>query len=395
MSEEINKTDYITQITGDEKAIIKNKTAFGLPDRPSYSGMKPAEIKRAFWSPLIDEKDDVSVLGLLERAISETNGVLGAGFGALGAATELVLDMQNALLGTPTGEAGYKLSADRTYYICTGGFNTFSFKIAEAIRGIPVREIADSAFEDCSRLQSVTIPSGIKKIGAYAFKNCTALREIYYNAVNADAVAEKVYPFYNVGMESLGTTLIVGKDVESIPNYFMFSWAEDENGNDVDICNLTSIRFEEGSRCESIGERAFYQCRSLKQINLPDSVTDIGGHAFRKTGFTEFNFGDDSNLIFLRYTAFCKSQLESITLPKSVSHVGHDVFKSCEHLKYVTFLGTPKKEEFATKNGLLFDENCKSLTDIYVPWSEGDIPGAPWGAPEGVTVHYNQSYNSN
>ena len=45
MSEEMN---FITPISQAEKSIIKNKTAYALPDRPSYAGMKASEIKKRF-----------------------------------------------------------------------------------------------------------------------------------------------------------------------------------------------------------------------------------------------------------------------------------------------------------------------------------------------------------
>ena len=32
--------------------------------------------------------------------------------------------------------------------------------------------------------------------------------------------------------------------------------------------------------------------------------------------------------------------------------------------------------------------NCTALTDIYVPWSEGEVAHAPWGATN-ATINYN------
>lgn len=42
-----------------------------------------------------------------------------------------------------------------------------------------VEEIKGSAFHNCSGITSVTIPREIRTIGAQAFRNCTALRNIY------------------------------------------------------------------------------------------------------------------------------------------------------------------------------------------------------------------------
>lgn len=39
-------------------------------------------------------------------------------------------------------------------------------------------------------------------------------------------------------------------------------------------------------------------------------------------------------------------------------------------------------------HGLVFN-GCNDLKDIYVPWSEGAVAYAPWGAPSTCTIHYN------
>lgn len=41
-----------------------------------------------------------------------------------------------------------------------------------------------------------------------------------------------------------------------------------------------------------------------------------------------------------------------------------------------------------------FTGNNNNLTDVYVPWSEGAVDNAPWGAG-GATIHYDTVYDSN
>ncbi len=72
--EDITSKTKISAVTPATRQIIERKSAFTLPDRPSESGMKPAEIKRAFWSPVFDSQG--SVLSELERIISEANKCL-------------------------------------------------------------------------------------------------------------------------------------------------------------------------------------------------------------------------------------------------------------------------------------------------------------------------------
>ena len=56
--------------------------------------------------------------------------------------------------------------------------NETAVVIPAEINGIPVKEIGDGAFKGCS-LSSVTLPSGIEKIGWFAFEGCTKLQEVY------------------------------------------------------------------------------------------------------------------------------------------------------------------------------------------------------------------------
>ena len=58
-----------------------------------------------------------------------------------------------------------------------------------------------------------------------------------------------------------------------------------------------------------IGDRAFYACKSLTSINIPNSVTYIGNHAFRG----------------------CKT-LTSINIPNSVTNIGNGAFSWCDSL---------------------------------------------------------------
>ena len=67
----------------------------------------------------------------------------------------------------------------------------------------------------------------------------------------------------------------------------------------------------------SIGNWAFYDCRDLTSISIPDSVTSIGDRAFMQ----------------------CFS-LSSISIPNSITSIGKDAFRGCYSL---TSIQLPKR----------------------------------------------------
>ena len=101
--------------------------------------------------------------------------------------------------------------------------------------------------------------------------------------------------------------------------------------------NITGISFAVGNRLSSIGEAAFYSCKGLKNITLPESVTEIGRYAFYVcSNLADVNIGANSKLISIGYGAFwgCSS-LENITIPKGVSEIGSDAFYDCDNMTAV------------------------------------------------------------
>ena len=70
----------------------------------------------------------------------------------------------------------YKISDDETYVIILGNADQMPvLTIDSEIDGLPVKEIAESAFQNLSTVYSITIPDSVEKIGEAAFRNCQSL----------------------------------------------------------------------------------------------------------------------------------------------------------------------------------------------------------------------------
>jgi hypothetical protein len=65
--------------------------------------------------------------------------------------------------------------------------------LTEYIFPADVKEIAASSMKYCIRLESVTIPVTVDRIGDYAFYNCTGLRSITLKGTNPPALGTDVF----------------------------------------------------------------------------------------------------------------------------------------------------------------------------------------------------------
>ena len=109
---------------------------------------------------------------------------------------------------------------------------------------------------------------------------------------------------------------------------------------------------------ETIRDYAFADCTNLALTTLPSGITNIGDEAFAR----------------------CTS-LVLTTLPSGITNIGNAAFVYCLSLVSLTFEGTP--ESIAAN---AFAE-CNNLTTINVPWAEGAVANAPWGATN-ATINY-------
>ncbi len=98
-----------------------------------------------------------------------------------------------------------------------------------------------------------------------------------------------------------------------------------------DICHASI-----SDRVTSIGKLAFFECRNLKDVNIPSSVRQIGDSAFCRCGKL-CNIYLHLGLTRIGENAFsdCNS-LTHIDIPDTVNHIGGNVFMGCSHLESVT-----------------------------------------------------------
>ena len=79
----------------------------------------------------------------------------------------------------------------------------------------------------------------------------------------------------------------------------------------------------------SIGRNAFYGCKGLTSVTIPNSVTSIGSYAFRGcSGLTSVTIPNSVTSIGESAFRECSS-LTSVTIPNSVTSIGNRAFANC------------------------------------------------------------------
>ncbi len=132
---------------------------------------------------------------------------------------------------------------------------------------------------------------------------------------------------------------------------------------------------------ETINHYAFRDLEKLKLEKLPTKITYIGTEAFRgckNLALTSL----PSNLTTLLNRVFQNTAVMITRIPEKITGIGTNCFGNCLSMKTVTFDGKPTSINTAAFNG------STNITDIYVPWADGEVAGAPWGATN-ATIHYN------
>ena len=271
--------------------------------------------------------------------------------------------------------------------------NATALYIPGEIDGHEVVAIGDRAFENRTDLRTVMIPDSLEKIEFEAFYNCINLK-----------IVDLSSNLTTIGYDVFGNCKSISKiEIPKSLKKFDGTWGRGTNlsyGAFGGCSNLKTVNFEAGSTivcaalfmgCDGIeeielpdtiteiGDSAFKSCKNLNKVIIPESVTKIDGDAFAEcSGLVDIKMHEGINTIGSRAFYKCDRLLD-IVIPDSVEKIEFEAFRGCDKLENI------KLSENLTIVGYGVFGDCKSISKIEIPKSLKKFDGT-WG--RGTNLSY-------
>ena len=271
--------------------------------------------------------------------------------------------------------------------------NATALYIPDEIDGHEVVAIGDRAFQNRTDLRTVMIPDSVEKIEFEAFYNCINLK-----------IVDLSSNLTTIGYDVFGNCKSISKiEIPKSLKKFDGTWGRGTNlsyGAFGGCSNLKTVNFEAGSAivcaalfmgCDGIeeielpdtiteiGDSAFKSCKNLNKVIIPESVTKIDGDAFAEcSGLIDIKMHEGINTIGSRAFYKCDRLLD-IVIPDSVEKIEFEAFRGCDKLENI------KLSENLTIVGYGVFGDCKSISKIEIPKSLKKFDGT-WG--RGTNLSY-------
>ena len=238
--------------------------------------------------------------------------------------------------------------------IDNNAFNNCS-KLTKITLPSAITFIGSNAFENCSSLTGFNIPSSVKTIGESVFKNCTAITCVEVPAGVSVLEKSVFYGCSNLSAVKLPDTItLIGDDAFR------------------ECTSLTSVYIPDG--VTSIGSYAFRHCASVERVHIPKSVAKISSsfydctgelvvncnipdYAFWYAAFDKVIIGDNVTSIGESAFRFC-SKITEVSGLSNVTSIGNEAFYECSKIPQISGLNN------VTSIGDKAFYGCSKITEV-------------------------------
>ena len=318
---------------------------------------------------------------------------------------------EQTLIATPADEESKAALGDEQVTM-TVTVLPFIFKVDDATGNYHITKY-------CGKLTKVTIPeayrnAAVDTIDALAFNAATEMQELYIpdsiteiakGAINACNELQTIrIPFTGENLTASGSDLLFG---------YIFGAENVDSQNAYLPVNLNKVIISD--QVKTIEDRAFENCKNVKEVILPSELEGIGYYAFANSGIREITFPASLKAVYYGfynnniervnvldlnaylncrfngsgfggadlyvngklvteiiipqgqtslYSCFAGLNIEKITIPDSVVDLGSDTFENCPKLQEVVFTGESQITRFTSTFA-----GCNSLSRVTIPKS--------------------------
>jgi hypothetical protein len=222
-----------------------------------------------------------------------------------------------------------------------------------------ITSIGREAFWNCYQLTSITIPANVTSLEG-VFAGCYELTKV---EIHSDALVSKDYNWLSGGLlyNLFGNSVqefVIGEEVTKIGKCAFWGCK-----------SLTSITIP--NSVTTIGSGAFSGCEKLTSITIPSSVTSIEDNPFNacsgllsiqvEEGNTVYDSRNNCNAIIKTADNEIITGCQNTIIPNSVKSIGAGAFYMCNGL---TFIDIPSSVTTIKGGAFWF---CKGLASISIP----------------------------
>jgi hypothetical protein len=178
--------------------------------------------------------------------------------------------------------------------------------------------IAANAFKGCGTITNIALPANLTSVGASAFSGCTAIEKLFIEDLAGWCAVD--FASADANPLSQGADLYIG-------------------GKTTSAITIPETVF-------TIKPFAFYNCMSVKFLNVKNGAKEIGASAFEG----------------------CE-KLQSVNIADSVTRIGASAFKNCNALEEISlpFIGAEHGGAANTHFGYIFGGKTRDDNEMVVP----------------------------
>lgn len=203
-----------------------------------------------------------------------------------------------------------------------------------------LESIENGAFSGCRYLNRIILPDGLRSIGNGAFADCDNLYSVTIPA-SVTQMGTSVF----AGCEDLQTIHIDKKN----PNFVCEDgvlYSDDKTIIYQVLAGREKKTYTMPNSVEEIKKYAFWGCENLEEVGISGHVERIGDYAFSNAaGLKSISLSYSVHSIGTKAFEDCRN-LVDVTIPPSVSTIDPTAFDGCYRLNIIAEEGTPASDFF-------------------------------------------------